>query len=379
MFRLSSFLLLLVILWQIVGFGFVVSVAEHNFGVITKASNEETRGSFSLPIPAFLMSSEAAAEYESVTFVGDVLLARNVEFLMREKSVNYPFNGLDLSSLNLSSAVIGNFEAAIPAEHTPTPIGMIDFSVATENITGLTKAGFTHMSLANNHSFDFGSADLSNTQEKLSGEVSVFGHPKEVTDEYFEIIEVSNQRVALIGINALHEVNDKELEKTLKQASAKSDFQIIYIHWGEEYALRHSEGQESLAKKLVQRGADLIVGHHPHVVQGIDLIDNVPVFYSLGNYVFDQYFSKDVQEGLVVSLTLNEEMGISLLPVTSKEVLSQPQPMTSENHARFLEQLARKSHPDLQDDITKGLISIDVNIASSPKVAIMHDTKRYVQ
>ena len=124
----------------------------------------------------------------------------------------------------------------------------------------------------------------------------------------------------------------------------------------------------------------MIVGHHPHVVQGVDFIEGVPVFYSLGNYVFDQYFSKDVQEGLVISVNnLDEAMEISLLPVTSKTTLSQPQPMKPKDHADFLKKLARKSHPDLEDFITRGLISTDVKIATSSKVAIMHGTNSYVQ
>jgi poly-gamma-glutamate synthesis protein (capsule biosynthesis protein) len=145
------------------------------------------------------------------------------------------------------------------------------------------------------------------------------------------------------------------------------------VHWGEEYALRHNQSQAELATTFINQGADLIIGHHPHVVQGIDFINDTVVFYSLGNYIFDQYFSKDVQEGLILSMVNQTEPTILLTPVTSQHSISQPRVMQPKQHAQFLEKLARKSHPHLAPYISSGKLPLFSNLASSDKLVMMQN------
>ena len=146
----------------------------------------------------------------------------------------------------------------------------------------------------------------------------------------------------------------------------------MYVHWGDEYVLSHNRRQKEAAQRFVEAGADIVVGHHPHVVQDIQLIDGVPVFYSLGNYIFDQYDSVATQEGLLLHLELQENaLAISLVPVSSVGTLSQPGFMSSADHGQFLIDLARRSDKNLQKQIRNGLIVLDEQVASSSKVAIM--------
>ena len=141
------------------------------------------------------------------------------------------------------------------------------------------------------------------------------------------------------------------------------------MHWGVEYANTNSATQRKLAQTLSKLGVDIIVGHHPHVVQNIELIDNTLVFYSLGNFIFDQYFSVPVQQGLV--LKLDSDLGIELLPVSSEEVRVQPAFMAKEKRKLFLESLSRRSDIRLVEDILMGKILYQNMLASSSEVAIM--------
>ena len=143
------------------------------------------------------------------------------------------------------------------------------------------------------------------------------------------------------------------------------------IHWGTEYKETHSSTQELLAKVLVDAGADLIVGHHPHVVEDVQIVDGVVVFYSLGNYIFDQYFDDDVQTGLVLSLSLTGTPEVSLLPVTSLGRLSQPSFMSPAKQQEFLSALARKSDKNLAASIKKGVIPLPAMVASSQKTTMI--------
>ncbi|MDO8471615.1 MAG: CapA family protein, partial [bacterium] len=103
----------------------------------------------------------------------------------------------------------------------------------------------------------------------------------------------------------------------------KGRFVIMFLHWGNEYQTQHSPAQEVMAKEWIAAGAGLIIGSHPHVVQDIQLVDGVLVIYSLGNLVFDQTFSNETQQGLLVGGKVDQQtVQVSLYPL--KMVNAQP-------------------------------------------------------
>lgn len=312
-------------------------------------------------------------EHRSIVFVGDILLARNVEKIMAEKGESFPFLGLPLRSLGAEPAIVGNFESSMVNPHITTPALQMRFSVDKEYLGGLTSAGFTHLSLANNHSFDYGEDAYDNARTSLTERgFEVFGHGREVNESSISYIETTDGTIALIGIHAsASEPDYAELKTVLEEAAERSYLQIAYIHWGNEYILVHSKTQERIAENLIDLGVDLIVGHHPHVVQDIDLIDGVVVFYSLGNYVFDQYFSEDVKEGLVVALDISDEPMLNLFPVTSEFSLSQPKMMDPTSHQEFLISLAERSDERLREAIIAGVVPLGGAVATSTEMAIM--------
>jgi hypothetical protein len=306
-----------------------------------------------------------------ILFVGDVMLARNVEFLMRQKDVTYPFAGSVFKQRG-EKFIVGNFESAIPNNHVPTEAEQMIFSVDATLLPTLKTVGFTHFSLANNHSFDYGVLGLENTKKELfNNELITFGDPNDVNTNSVAFIDCGKEVVALVGLHALEQVpSEKEIESLLMHAGTRSDFQIVYVHWGTEYELSANDQQHALATMLITAGADLIVGHHPHVTQNIDIIDGVPVFYSLGNFIFDQYFSKETQQGLTINLDL-ELATIELIPVTSEKTISQPRLMSDDERSQFLEDLAIRSAPELQEAIVRGVVPLNSLVASSPKIAMI--------
>ena len=322
---------------------------------------------------AFLASYQADVK-TGILFTGDVLLARNVEYLMKRESTDYPFAGVELDALLPGAAVVGNFEAAMPRIHQPTPALAMRFSVNPSSLQALMTAGFTHMSQANNHSYDYGEEGFySATEALLAAGLIPFGNGRTINKESITYINTTAGKVALIGIHASDVVPARSTLKTvMAHAGRQSDLQIIYIHWGTEYKLVHNSAQEEIATTLIEYGADLIVGHHPHVVQDVQLIDGVMVFYSLGNYIFDQYFDKDVQEGLVIGLTfVDNEAKIRVLPVSSVGTLSQPWPMTEGKRTTFLKNLAARSDARLSEQLRAGEVPLSSMVASSAKMAIM--------
>lgn len=310
-----------------------------------------------------------------ILFVGDVMLGRNVEYLMEKNGYDYPYRGYNLRSDFGDFYLVGNFESAIAVEHRRTKSFKMIFSVNQLMLPEAQNYGFTHFSLANNHTYDYGSVGFSNTVATLeANNFAIFGHPKQVTEGKVSYLEVADSTVALIGIHALERLPTKEeLDQIFFEADIYSDYQVVFIHWGNEYELESSVTQRLLAKQLVQAGADLIIGHHPHVVQEVALVDDVLVFYSLGNYIFDQYFSEDVQTGLLLRLVFAESTSprIEILPVSSSGILSQPYKMADDKARAFLEQLADRSHESLSDGIRQGALPVWIEVASSEKIAIM--------
>ena len=131
----------------------------------------------------------------------------------------------------------------------------------------------------------------------------------------------------------------------------------MYIHWGNEYKESSNWQQKELAHLMIDSGVDLIIGSHSHVVQEIEQYNDKLIFYSLGNFVFDQYFSPETQEGLAVGLELSSEKGnVYLFPTGSHR--SQPYLIDNTEKTKFLKDLSSKSSPELKEQITKGIIEI---------------------
>lgn len=299
--------------------------------------------------------------FKSIRFVGDIMLARNVENFMRTYGSDYPFSLLPLHPKE--SLLVGNFEASIPVTHVPTPSMQFSFSVDTEFVPELQKYGFSHLGLANNHSYDFGGNNFKNSYKTIKdAKMLPFGDAYNQASSTIEIASVGSTTVALIGLYAVHNVpSQTEIVTLINRASLQSDIQIVYIHWGEEYIQTHNKQQENLAHLIIDAGAETIIGHHPHVVQDIELYKNRLIFYSLGNFIFDQYFEQNVQEGLMLEMTpKGNTLHFELLPVTSIGSRSQPRLMSEFEKEVFLTQLAKNSDTELGVMIKAGFIAVPI-------------------
>ncbi len=296
-------------------------------------------------------------EFSHIQFVGDIMLGRNVEKLSRENSLHYPYTRLDSVPENVF--LVGNFEASMPKVHVPAPSGTFAFSVHKDLLPPLRAYGFQSMSLANNHSYDYGQESFTHAVQMLTeADIAVFGDQKNQGSSTIVYATINDQTVALVGMYAVFDrPSDDGITQALARATEKSDVQIVYVHWGAEYELVHNDFQEELAHAFIDAGADAVVGHHPHVVQDIGVYKNKPIFYSLGNFIFDQYFSSDVQEGLSIRLTPQKEaLSITIIPVSSLGQRSQPAFMESAEKADFLKKIAQRSEKGLATMIEKGIL-----------------------
>lgn len=295
-----------------------------------------------------------------ILFTGDVMLGRHVETLMDRYGGQYPFEKIS-NVLGQYTTVI-NLEGPIPYEHTKTPDFTTSFSFKSDYTNFLAMNGVDFATLANNHTFDKGVDNFENTKNVMfqSG-VPTFGHPREIGKESFLVFGSGDKKTYFVGFNdAVSEYFDPskavELVKALRSVGDKNLI-FVYIHWGNEYQLTSSKKQQALAHALIDNGADAVIGHHPHVVQEVEMYEGKPIFYSLGNLIFDQYFSKDTQEGLMVLAETEPDLiKYSLLPVDI--IKSQPALKSVEHQAEFLENLAARSDEEIQAQVRLGTITV---------------------
>lgn len=318
----------------------------------------------SLPIlwanePNSLLSQKSDGPI-SIIFTGDVMLARDVEMRLLREERGYLLSAMK-DTLS-ADAVVMNFEASVPEKHIQTKHMEMRFSVRQDLISELSLSSPTYLSLANNHSLDYGVAGYNNTVRVLEGAgFRPYGHASRISTTSLSVIERKDQRILVLHVNATYGKPDISLIKNIVDSAGPANLTVAYIHWGTEYEPLNDNEQKNLAHSLIDSGFDLIVGHHPHVVQNIERYKDGLIFYSLGNFIFDQYWRPEVEEGLILKL-VGEGSGwkVALVPVESTTVRAQPRLMLGEARQTFLEGLANRSDRELAEEISFGLIYFDI-------------------
>jgi poly-gamma-glutamate synthesis protein (capsule biosynthesis protein) len=218
-----------------------------------------------------------------------------------------------------------------------------NFQFASDTPARLKAAGITMVNIANNHAFDCYAKGFESTKNSLS----VAGIPYIGDDEYSKsYVEktIRGKKFAFIGMDeTVQAIPLSGFYGTVKELAARNDYVVVDIHWGTEYELGRTDAQEAIAHALIDSGASIIFGHHPHVVEPLEIYEGKPIFYSLGNFVFDQT-GEDETRGLGVGAELRDEgMRFTLLPFDIKTFA--PDFLSGDTKAAFCEKfLAGVAH-----------------------------------
>ena len=302
--------------------------------------------------------SEISKYPKTVLFLGDVMLDRAVKRLLDKNGLLYPIENMR-NFLTGTDIVVGNLEGPAVANPTYTPDTSMRFNFGPEALDLLHYAKINLVSLANNHTLDKDKDGLIQTKELLSKKnINYFGDPISCDEE--NIYKADG--IVLVGLNKTFPINctQEQIVKLVKNVKREnsSDFVIVFIHWGEEYKPTSNATQKELAHLMIDGGADLVIGSHPHVMEEIEQYKGKLIFYSLGNFIFDQYFSKETQEGLAVGLELYDNKAlIRLFPLGINK--SQPYLFDNMKRIKFLENLSLKSPTILKNQILNGMIVVD--------------------
>lgn len=263
------------------------------------------------------VNSPAQQKYVRILFVGDLMFDRGIryyalKYATGEQGNEFIFDKIN-SELKSNDLVIANLEGpltdnkSVSAGTLPGTTNNYFFTFDPSVAKTLFKENIKMVSLGNNHILNFGYAGLKSTKNYLDqAGVNYFGAPG---GERSATVQINNIKIAFVSYNEFVENPVKEARETVsevKNVKQKADVAIIYSHWGVEYSLEPTSAMQNLAHQFIDAGADLVVASHPHVVVPMEEYKGKRIYYSLGNFIFDQYFSEDVRNGLGVVLKINE-------------------------------------------------------------------------
>lgn len=230
--------------------------------------------------------------------VREAALARGGDFLF--SCLDPLFQTADLVAANLEGPITDN-----PSISVGSRVGSANnfvFTFPTSTAALLRRHDVALVNLGNNHIENFGIAGLRSTEHALdTAGVQWFGDP---IDQTVAVVTVHGIRLAFINFNQFAESSTADITTTqIRSARAAGELPIVYTHWGDEYEPA-TEYEKELAHEFVDAGAVIVIGSHPHVVQESETYRGVPIYYSLGNMIFDQYWEPAVRNGLLLDITL---------------------------------------------------------------------------
>ncbi len=307
-------------------------------------------------------------QVETILLAGDMMPGRGIEELMKENSIYYPFlkivqllRGVDVVFANLEGPIVENIE---DIEETAMDEPKLNFR--PEVLEAVKWSRINLLSIANNHIMDRDKEGLEETLYWLQryrinfigAPLPAFAHSINIKNYYF----ASEQSLFLAFNRVLPYIDyQEEIIKGIEKARQSNPGKIIIVsmHWGNEYQAHSGIDERELAGKIIDAGADIIMGHHPHVVWEIEMVKGKPVFYSLGNFIFDRQFLPETREGLTIGLTIStDKLTFHLFPIKNQS--GQPVLMEQSESELFLKNLAEKSDKRLWESIKKGIIELEL-------------------
>jgi poly-gamma-glutamate synthesis protein (capsule biosynthesis protein) len=281
-----------------------------------------------------------AGEWATLSVVGDFMLARGVARAMRENGTLYPVAKVK-DHLSQADLTFTNLESPIGVKGTPLPNKQIWFRAAPEAMDILKTAGVDGVTVANNHILDYDTENFLETLDLLDqAGIKHTGGGRNIAEARKPLIlEAHGVRIAFLGysqfadlffdwsyprsfaatdtVAGVPRIQEDWLAEDIKAARAQADVVAVAYHWGDEFQNYPNEYQQRIAHLTVDLGADLVLGYHPHAIQGFELYKKGFIAYSTGNFIMDRQDTDLARESMILDFTVAKDgvRSVSVLPV----------------------------------------------------------------
>lgn len=326
-----------------------------------------------VPVPA-------SAAPLRVVAVGDIMLDGTARPVLSENGYDYPF--VRVKPLLAGAAVVfGNLEGPLTDRGTPEQNKTYIFRTPPAPASrALRNAGFNVVSLANNHTMDFGPDGLAQTIEALdSAGVAHAGAGSNLAEARRPVlIEAAGKRIAILAYSVTLPENyyaeadkpgtafahETQVRADIAAARRQADIVLVSFHWGQEHKTVLRDYQIQLGHAAIDAGAAAVIGHHPHILQGVERYRDGVILYSLGNFTFGSY-SKDAQVSAVAELEFDDNrvrtLRLTPINVNNFEVEFQPVPLDGDAANRVVDPLIELSalqHTELRNEAGRAVLRL---------------------
>ena len=310
----AAFFVLLVAIWQTTLFSAYS---------LERIMYEEMTSQFAAQVVLAVPLKHTADQHDFVLgFVGDIMLDRGAKNAIQNYGAgvySFPFvNARD--ELRRYDILFGNLEGPI-SDKGKDQGSIYSFRMHPDAIEGLRDAGFDVLSVANNHIGDWGISAIEDTLERLQSRsiIPVGAGPNAEEAYQSRVISKNGARVAYLAFSefgtgfvktnedapGIAMIGDGEkMVESINDAHNYANIVVVSFHFGDEYKSEPNEYQQRTAKRAIDAGADIVVGHHPHVIQPLERYKDGYIAYSLGNFVFDQNFSEKTMTGAALEVVV---------------------------------------------------------------------------
>lgn len=307
-----------------------------------------------------LLAGEATAKELVINAVGDIMLAGSATAPLERLGYDYPF-AASRAELKRGDIAVGNLEAPIARHGTEFTDKRFRFRSDPRSAAALQRAGFSVLTLANNHMMDFGAPALRETIHYLdrNGILHTGAGETPAAARQPAFVRTKEKKVAFLAYSLTLPAEfyasagrpgtapgyAGQVREDIARAKGSADYVVVSFHWGSEGADTPKPYQIRAAHAAIDAGADVVLGHHPHVLQGIERYRQGVIFYSLGNFAFGSRSSTAAQS-VIARITLDNgvrEVELVPLNVKNSEVRFQPRPLTGRKGGEVIDHLNRIS------------------------------------
>ena len=308
----------------------------------------------------FLCAFPASAREIVINAVGDIMLAGSSAATLQRRGYDYAFAATS-NELRKGDVAVGNLEAPIARGGIEFMFKKFRFRADPLAAPALRRAGFSILTLANNHIMDFGEPALLETLHYLdSNGIRFVGAGQTLAAARKKsVLQVKGAKVAFLAYSVTLPVEfhatvehagtspgyPHYFREDISEAKDSSDYVIVSFHWGIEGAEMPHRLQVAAARAAIDAGANVVLGHHPHVLQGIERYKKGVIFYSLGNFAFGS-LSPSSDRSIIARITLDDGIkAVEIIPlnVLNSEVLYQPKPLKGKRGKTVIDHLGQIS------------------------------------
>lgn len=309
-----------------------------------------------------LAATAALADGVVITAVGDIMLAGRAAPTLKAKGYDYAFAGT-VAELRKGDILVGNLEAPLAVGGQEFVEKKFRFKTRPQAADALKRVGFSVLTLANNHMMDYGAEGLAETLANLdrvgishSGAGATLPEARRET-----VVTVKGKNVAFLAYSLTYPEEffatsarpgtalglDSRVREDVSRVRPAVDYVVVSFHWGAEGKGMPKPYQRRAARTAIDAGADLIIGHHPHVLQGVEQYRGKSILYSLGNFAFGS-MSRTSDRSIIARITLDgatQKVEIVPLNVLNSEVRFRPTVLGGVRGEEVIRRLNRLSEP----------------------------------